>query len=157
MHKALARMMNWAKVTRQIYETEFPERDLVSSLNVLFMSNGNQAARHLSGTDRETLMKIARAFNLDGDKLVHQTEALLPIAEHELRLDASLPSLDAWAKALARAQKNHTARRSYATDVLRKSLQSYAIASGSTSGIAKHLFGCQAEPGLVLERLAAGR
>ena len=44
------------------------EHELLSSLNVLFMSNGSQAARHLSGTDRETLMKIARAFNLDGDK-----------------------------------------------------------------------------------------
>ena len=56
VHKALARMMNWVKVTRQISETEFREHDLLSSRNVLVMSNGNQAARHLSGGDREILM-----------------------------------------------------------------------------------------------------
>ena len=62
----------------------------------------------------------------------------MPIAEHELRLDASLTSLDAWAKALARAQKSAETRRSYATDVLRNILQFFAIAAGSTSGIERN-------------------
>ena len=51
--------------------------------------------------------------------LMHQTEALLPIAEHKMRLDAQLTYLDAWAKALARAQKSAKTRRSYATGILR--------------------------------------
>ena len=98
-------------------------------------SNGNQAVRRLGGTNRETLMKSTHAFNADGDKLMHQTEAILPITEHELRLDAPLTFLDAWANALARAQNRAKTRRNYAADIWRQILQFYAIPSGSTNGI----------------------
>jgi hypothetical protein len=137
--RALARMVNWVKVTQQIAETEFPQHDLLSAFNVFFISSvGGSEARRLRAEDREALDKIARGFNLDGVKLAAQTEQHLNIVEHEMRLDSSLTSFAAWSKALARTQNTYKSRRKYAVDVLVPALQLYAVASGSTSGIERN-------------------
>ena len=137
--RALARMVNWVKVTQQIAETEFPQHDLLSAFNVFFISSvGGSEARRLNAADREALNKIARGFNVDAVKLAAQTEEHLNIVEHEMRLDSSLTSFVAWSKALARTQKTSKSRHKYAVDVLLPVLQLYAVASGSTSGIERN-------------------
>ena len=137
--RALARMVNWVSVTRHIAETEFPQHDLLSAFNVFFISSvKGSEARHLNTTDRESLLKIARGFDVDAAKLAAQTEELLNVAEHEMRLDSSLTSLAAWSKALARTQRGSKSRNKYAVDVLRPILQIYTVASGSTSGIERN-------------------
>ncbi|MFM7979117.1 MAG: hypothetical protein ACKPKO_07350, partial [Candidatus Fonsibacter sp.] len=100
--KALARMMNWVRVTQHIAETEFPEHDLLSALNVFYVSSVDRLeARRLSAADCAALSKVARGFDINEANLVAQVEDHLPIVDHKMRLDSSLTCTAAWAKALA--------------------------------------------------------
>ena len=139
--QALARMVSWVKVTKQISETEFPEHYLLSTLNVLCLhpTGGiGKRTRCLSAQDKEALDKLAQCFSVDAAELVSQTAGVLPIAQHEMRSNSTLTSVGAWRKALARTQQASKQRKSFPAHSLRPILQYYAIASASTSGVARN-------------------
>ena len=135
---ALARLVNWVTVTRQISATEFPENDALSALDVFFLTAVPNSPRRMTDTDRKALDTVARVFQLDAAKLVAQFEEHMPIAEHEKRRDPTITSTTAWAKAIERTQKSGRTRRKYPVDVLRQALSIHAIGTGSTSGIERN-------------------
>ena len=139
--QAVARMVNWVKVTKEISATEFPQHDLLSALKVVCLrpaadsDSSSKHPRRLSAEDQGDLRKLAQCLNVDAATLTSQTQELLPIAHHEMNTNSTLTSVGAWRKALARAQQNSKTRKKYPVDALRRVLEYYAIASASTSGI----------------------
>ena len=135
---ALARMVNWVKVTRQISLTEFPENDALSALDVFFITAAANTPRRMTEEDRKALHTVASVFKLDAAKLAAQFEEHLPIAEHEKRRDPTLTSTGAWAAAMERTQKSSKTRQKYPVDALRHALSIHAIGNGSTSCIERN-------------------
>ena len=114
-------MVNWVKVATQISETEFPEHDLLSTLNVLCLHpTGGSGKRTccLSAQDKEALYKLVQCFSVGAAELVSQTEELLPIAHRELHSSSTLTSVGAWRKALARTQQTSKQRKRFPAHAL---------------------------------------
>ena len=114
--QAVARMVNWVKVTKQISDTEFPQHDLLSALKVLYLrpaaDGSSNHARPLSSQDQGAqLSKLAHCFNVDAAMLTSQTRELLPIAQHEMNANSTLTSVGAWREALARTQQRSKTRK----------------------------------------------
>jgi hypothetical protein len=134
---ALARMVNWVTLTRQISSTEFPENDALSALDVFFLTAAAKP-RRVTDKDRRALQKVAKVFHLDAVHLVAQFEHHLPVADHEKRRDPTLNSTQAWATAIKRTQQSAKSRKRYPVESLRRALSIHAIGTGSTSGIERN-------------------
>ena len=114
--QAVARMVSWVKVTKQISETEFPEHYLLSTLNALCLhptGGSGKRTRCLSAQDKEALGKLAQCFSVDAAELASRTEELLPTAHREMHSNSTLTSAGAWRTALARTQQTSKQRKSF--------------------------------------------
>ena len=133
--RALARMANWVKVTHEISKTEFPDYDVLAKFQPFFVSDTGNTSSAKAPSDAANLSYIAKVFNVDSTKLIHQTEQHKPIAASEKRKRPTLTSIGAWSKALERTQSTSKRRQTYTADALLPMLQFFAVMTGSTSGI----------------------
>ena len=116
--RALARMANWVKVTHEISKTEFPDYDVLAKFQPFFVSNTSNTSTANAQNDAAMLPYIAKVFNVDSTKLIHQTEQHNPIAVNERRKKPTLTSIGAWSKALERTQSTSKRRQTYTADAL---------------------------------------
>ncbi len=141
--KCLARMTNWAFLTKEIAKTEFPTYDLLAALDVfgLYKSTTTEAAaRPLTATPSNVtlvprLRRVAEIMDISPDDLVTQMEEHKRLAQHAFDQNPAAGAVAAWADALARTQRTARLREKFPSNALKQALQFYAVAPGSTSGI----------------------
>ena len=141
---AFAVMKDWATLSLQTLEAEFPAWHLLTCFDVFQLAGTSARKREGQGTE-DALAKLSKVFEVDLQDLKTQYVSVLPTAQ-AIQKTAGLENRQAWAQALTRLRATSALKKKYPAEALTQVVAAYVAFTASSSGCEQMFSGLKRSP-----------